>query len=95
VTASTAKHRTVIRVRRSVSPVILEKDFWVCWLLDILFESQFADSLVFKGSTSLSKSIQRQRPLRTMVNFAQTVDGRGNACLSSLDLQGEVQRIMP
>ena len=42
-------------VRRHLSPVILEKDFWVCWLLGILFESEFADSLVFKGGTSLSK----------------------------------------
>lgn len=42
-------------VRRNLSPVILEKDFWVCWLLDILFKSDFADSLVFKGGTSLSK----------------------------------------
>jgi hypothetical protein len=42
-------------VRRSLSPVILEKDFWVCWLLGILFESEFADSFVFKGGTSLSK----------------------------------------
>src|SRR5271157_3309364 len=41
--------------RRNVSPVVLEKDFWVCWLLGILFESEFADSLVFKGGTSLSK----------------------------------------
>ncbi len=42
-------------VQRNVSPVVLEKDFWVCWLLGILFESEFADSLVFKGGTSLSK----------------------------------------
>ena len=42
-------------LRRNVSPVILEKDFWVCWLLGILFESEFTDSLVFKGGTSLSK----------------------------------------
>ena len=42
-------------VRRSLSPVILEKDFWVCWLLGILFESEFAGSLIFKGGTSLSK----------------------------------------
>lgn len=42
-------------LRRNVSPVVLEKDFWVCWLLGILFESEFADSLVFKGGTSLSK----------------------------------------
>lgn len=42
-------------IQRNVSPVIMEKDFWVCWLLSILFESPFADSLVFKGGTSLSK----------------------------------------
>ncbi len=42
-------------VRRSLSPVILEKDFWVCWLLGILFESEFSGDLVFKGGTSLSK----------------------------------------
>jgi Nucleotidyl transferase AbiEii toxin, Type IV TA system len=41
--------------RRNVSPVLLEKDFWVCWLLGILFGSEFAGSLVFKGGTSLSK----------------------------------------
>ncbi len=42
-------------IQRNISPVIMEKDFFVCWLLSILFESQFADSLVFKGGTSLSK----------------------------------------
>lgn len=42
-------------VRWNISPVILEKDFWVCWLLAVLFESEFAGSLVFKGGTSLSK----------------------------------------
>ena len=42
-------------VRRNISPVVMEKDFWVCWLLGILFESEFAGSLVFKGGTSLSK----------------------------------------
>ena len=42
-------------VRRNVSPVVMEKDFWVCWLLGVLFESEFAGSLVFKGGTSLSK----------------------------------------
>lgn len=42
-------------IQKNVSPVIMEKDFWVCWLLNILFESEFANSLVFKGGTSLSK----------------------------------------
>jgi predicted nucleotidyltransferase component of viral defense system len=42
-------------IRRNVSPVVLEKDFWVCWLLGLLFGSEFARGLVFKGGTSLSK----------------------------------------
>jgi len=42
-------------VSRAVDPVIMEKDFWVCWMLDVLFQSSFADALVFKGGTSLSK----------------------------------------
>ena len=42
-------------IRRDISPIVLEKDFWVSWLLGILFQSEFKDSLVFKGGTSLSK----------------------------------------
>jgi Nucleotidyl transferase AbiEii toxin, Type IV TA system len=42
-------------LRRNVSPVLMEKDFWVCWMLAVLFASRFADALVFKGGTSLSK----------------------------------------
>ncbi len=42
-------------LRRNISTVVMEKDFWVCWLLGLLFQSEFADSLVFKGGTSLSK----------------------------------------
>ena len=34
---------------------MLEKDFWVSWVLAVLFESRFGDFLVFKGGTSLSK----------------------------------------
>jgi predicted nucleotidyltransferase component of viral defense system len=41
--------------RRGVSAVIIEKDFWVSWMLAVLFRSEFAGSLVFKGGTSLSK----------------------------------------
>jgi hypothetical protein len=42
-------------IRRNVSAVILEKDFWVSWLLGVLFGSEFSATLVFKGGTSLSK----------------------------------------
>ena len=44
-----------VAARRGVAAVIIEKDLWVCWLLAALFSSECADSLVFKGGTSLSK----------------------------------------
>jgi hypothetical protein len=49
--------------RLGVGPVIVEKDFWVCWALGRLFAaSEVAPHVVFKGGTSLSKvhaAIQR------------------------------------
>ena len=37
-------------------PVVLEKDFWVCWMLGLLFgRSEWSGALVFKGGTALSK----------------------------------------
>lgn len=42
-------------LKRNISPIVMEKDFWVSWLLGILFQSEFASHLVFKGGTSLSK----------------------------------------
>ena len=42
--------------RMSASSVMVEKDFWVCWLLGLLFaDTKLAPHLVFKGGTSLSK----------------------------------------
>ena len=35
---------------------LLEKDVWVVWALQVLFESAVKDDLVFKGGTSLSKA---------------------------------------
>jgi hypothetical protein len=36
---------------------IIEKDFWVCWVLDYLFQdSPWKSQLIFKGGTSLSKA---------------------------------------
>ena len=40
----------------SASSALIEKDFWVCWLLGLLFaDPELAPHLVFKGGTSLSK----------------------------------------
>ena len=36
-------------------PQIIEKDLWVTTILQLIFSLPFADKLVFKGGTSLSK----------------------------------------
>ncbi|MCP1110908.1 nucleotidyl transferase AbiEii/AbiGii toxin family protein [Ohessyouella blattaphilus] len=42
--------------RMGLTDAIIEKDFWVCYVLDYLFSrSPWKDALVFKGGTSLSK----------------------------------------
>ena len=39
-----------------MNPAIVEKDFWVCWILKHLFaEPALKGQMVFKGGTSLSK----------------------------------------
>ena len=39
-----------------VTPQLIEKDFWVCWILKILFSlPESGNHLTFKGGTSLSK----------------------------------------
>lgn len=49
----TAFTETVARM--GVSPLIIEKDFWVCWCLGRLFEMPDLPGHIFKGGTSLSK----------------------------------------
>jgi hypothetical protein len=42
--------------RLQIQPVIVEKDFWVCWVLGLLFgRAEWGEALVFKGGTALSK----------------------------------------
>lgn len=41
---------------RGLNPAIVEKDFWVCWVLRALFtDEDMKKRVVFKGGTSLSK----------------------------------------
>lgn len=49
-------------------PHILEKDVWVVWALAQLFDSPFAEHLVFKGGTSLSKAY------RAIQRFSEDID---------------------
>jgi predicted nucleotidyltransferase component of viral defense system len=42
--------------RKGLSDAIVEKDFWVCWVLKQLFSIEaLSGRLLFKGGTSLSK----------------------------------------
>lgn len=42
--------------RRSIANAVVEKDFWVCWVLAKLFDdSELSPKILFKGGTSLSK----------------------------------------
>ena len=46
----------VVAADLNVMPQLIEKDFWVCWILKILFSlPQSGGHLTFKGGTSLSK----------------------------------------
>src|SRR6185436_14802832 len=55
--------------RRSLPPVMVEKDFWVSWMLAVLFaHPEFGDQLVFKGGTSLSKVF------RVIERFSEDID---------------------
>ena len=44
-------------LKMKIHPAIIEKDFWVCYILDYLFyTSKYKDYFTFKGGTSLSKA---------------------------------------
>ena len=52
-----------------ISPVIVEKDFWVCWILGQIFsDPELEPQFVFKGGTSLSKVY------RVIDRFSEDVD---------------------
>lgn len=47
---------TATALKKGMNEAIVEKDFWVCWILEILFHHcDFSEHLSFKGGTSLSK----------------------------------------
>lgn len=54
--AQRAELFTETAARRSMTPAIVEKDFWVCWVLSKIFaKTDLSQQLMFKGGTSLSK----------------------------------------
>ena len=48
--------------KMGMTDAIIEKDFWVCYMLDYLFHRcEWRDRIVFKGGTSLSKAYHQKR----------------------------------
>lgn len=89
---SAADRRDALGVAATASgrPVhLLEKDVWVVWSLSALFDAPFADHLVFKGGTSLSKGygvIQR---------FSEDVDLTYDIRALAPDLAGDAAEPLP
>jgi predicted nucleotidyltransferase component of viral defense system len=44
-------------IRQNTTPIIMEKDFWVCWMLKLIYSIPDLTSITtFKGGTSISKA---------------------------------------
>lgn len=73
VAAASAKDRKVLfentAEKMNINPAIIEKDFWVCYILDYLFHrSPWNNRFVFKGGTSLSKAY------KVIERFSEDID---------------------
>ncbi len=69
--------------RSGIPPHLLEKDIWVVWSLRHLFTGPYAEHLVFKGGTSLSKAYGVIR------RFSEDVDLTYDIRAIASDLIGE------
>ena len=38
-----------------IKDIYVEKDYWVCFVLDQIFKQEYKDDVLFKGGTSLTK----------------------------------------
>lgn len=70
--------------RKALAEAIIEKDFWVCWVLKQLFSiDAFNGRLLFKGGTSLSKIFH------AINRFSEDIDlAVDYAALSRIDARG-------
>ena len=68
---------------------LLEKDVWVVWTLDVLFNGPLGEQLVFKGGTSLSKAYQVIR------RFSEDIDITYDIRAIAPDLVGDSPEPLP
>lgn len=89
---STAERLDALNAAASTSgllPHILEKDIWVVWSLQHLFAGPYADHLIFKGGTSLSKAYGVIR------RFSEDVDLTYDIRAIAGDLVGDADPPLP
>jgi hypothetical protein len=75
------------RLRRPVH--VLEKDVWVVWVIQTLFETSFSAHLAFKGGTSLSKAYG------IIERFSEDVDLTYDIRALAPDLVGDANEPIP
>ncbi|WP_025769454.1 nucleotidyl transferase AbiEii/AbiGii toxin family protein [Thioalkalivibrio sp. HK1] len=68
---------------------LLEKDVWVVWSLQTIFESAFGEHLIFKGGTSLSKAYN------IIKRFSEDVDITYDIRAIAPDLVGDSDEALP
>jgi hypothetical protein len=100
ITASDAERRDLFlgtSARLGTAVQNIEKDFWVCWTLDVLFNGLAAGGprLLFKGGTSLSKAFGLIARFSEDVDITVFRDDLGqNAEIADLDaLSGKKRRV--
>ena len=89
---STAERLDALNAAANTSgllPHLLEKDIWVVWSLRHLFAGPYADHLVFKGGTSLSKAYGVIR------RFSEDVDLTYDIRAIAGDLVGDTDAPLP
>ncbi|MDO9198973.1 nucleotidyl transferase AbiEii/AbiGii toxin family protein [Rhodoferax sp.] len=89
---STAERREALNTaanRSGIPPHLLEKDIWVVWALQHLFTGPYAQHLVFKGGTSLSKAYGVIR------RFSEDVDLTYDIRAIASDLIGDTGSPLP
>ncbi|GAA4389403.1 nucleotidyl transferase AbiEii/AbiGii toxin family protein [Hymenobacter koreensis] len=67
-----------------LSQALIEKDYWVTWVLRNLAESPVAGEVVFKGGTSLSKAYRLIDRFSEDVDLAVLLGGRTGAAVRTL-----------
>jgi Nucleotidyl transferase AbiEii toxin, Type IV TA system len=68
---------------------LLDKDVWLVWILEVLFQSPFANHPVFEGGSSLSKAYQ------IISRFSEDVDLTYDIRALATDLVGEDVEPLP